>query len=81
MLGREGYGRSIDFFTDVAIKDKTAEPDDNIKFESSDFPKGVLDTTLKSRENEMKVKDFETEIFKCDPCSKSKKSGRQNSEL
>ena len=39
-----------------------------IKFESSDFPKSVLDTRLKSRVIKMKVKDFEMEVFKCDPC-------------
>ena len=54
------------------MKYKTAEPNDNIRFESSDFPKGVLDTKPKSRVNEMNVKNFENEIFKCDPCSKSK---------
>ena len=32
------------FFTDVAMKDKTAESNDNIKLESSDFLKDVLDT-------------------------------------
>ena len=56
----------------MAIRYKTAEPDDNIKFESSNFPKGVLDTTLKSRENE---------ILKCDLCSKSETKKRENFEL
>ena len=49
------------------------EPYEKIEFKTNHFLKGVLDTKLKSRENEMevKIKNVENEVFKCDPCSKS----------
>ena len=41
------------------------EPNEKIEFKTNDFTKVSPDTNLKSRENEM-------EVFKCDPCIKSK---------
>ena len=69
-VGEDGYG-SIIFNFRVANTNNT-EPYEKIEFKTNDFTKGTTHTNLKSRENEMKVKNFENEIFKYDPCSKSK---------
>ena len=72
LFGEEGDGSIIKIFNFEVANTKNTEPYEKIEFKTDDFTKGNTDTNLKSSENEMKVKNFENEVFKCDPCCKSK---------
>ena len=43
-----------------------------MEFKTNDFTTASPDTNFMSRGNEMEIKNVENEVFKCDPCTKSK---------
>ena len=70
MFGEDADGSTIKIFNFEVAYTKNTESYEKIEFKTSDFTKGSPDTKFKSRENEMKAKNFGNEVFKCDPCTK-----------
>ena len=72
MVGEDRYGSIMKIFNfEVAYINQT-DPNEKIEFKTNDFTKSSPFTNLKSGENETEIKNIENEVFKCDPCTKSK---------